>query len=64
MRQRLGDLYARIAEVEARADLEGMRRELAELEAKETSPAYWEEALGHAGTLVRRHRLGVEIRRL
>ncbi len=64
VRQRLGDLYARIAEVEARADLEGMRRELAELEAKETSPAYWEEALGHAGTLVRRHRLGVEIRRL
>ena len=41
-----------------------MRRELAELEAREASPAFWEDAFGHSGMLVRRHRLSVEVRRL
>ncbi len=64
VRGQVGGLYERLEQLERAADKHGMRRELAELEAREASPAYWENAFGHAGTLVRRHRLSVEIRRL
>ncbi|NUP05697.1 MAG: AAA domain-containing protein [Polyangiaceae bacterium] len=64
VRLRIGHLYEQLGKLEEAADLPGMKRELAELEAKESSPAFWEDAFGHAGTLVRRHRLSVEIRRL
>ncbi|MFO0546891.1 MAG: AAA family ATPase [Polyangiaceae bacterium] len=64
VRARVGGLYERLGRLEEAADLAKMRRDLAELEARESSPAYWEEALGHSGLLVRRHRLSVEIRRL
>jgi ATP-dependent Clp protease ATP-binding subunit ClpC len=60
----VGRLYERLASLEAAADLGAMRLELAELEAKEASPAFWEDAFGHSGMLVRRHRLNVEVRRL
>jgi peptide chain release factor 2 len=60
----VGELYERLTALEAAADLRAMRRELAELEAKESSPAFWEDAFGHSGMLVRRHRLNVEVRRL
>jgi ATP-dependent Clp protease ATP-binding subunit ClpC len=64
VRDQVGGLYDRLDRLETSADSIGMRRELAELEARESSPAYWEDAFGHAGILVRRHRLSVEIRRL
>ncbi len=57
-------LYQSLVTLERVADLAGMRRELAALEAREASPAFWEDAFGHSGMLVRRHRLSVEIRRL
>ncbi len=60
----VGRLYERLAALETAADLGAMRRELAELEAREASPAFWEDAFGHSGMLVRRHRLSVEVRRL
>lgn len=64
VKRRIGDSFAELEALEEAAQLTEMKRELAELEAKEASPAYWEDAFGHAGTLVRRHRLSVEIRRL
>jgi len=64
VRRGVGELYERLIRLETTADLRGMRRELAELEAKEASPAFWEDAFGHSGMLVRRHRLNVEVRRL
>jgi hypothetical protein len=57
-------LYERLAVLERAIDLDGMRRELAAIEAKQSSPAFWEEAFGASGQLVRRHRLSAEIRRV
>lgn len=60
----VGALYQSLVTLERVADVDGMRRELATLEAREASPAFWEDAFGRSGMLVRRHRLSVEIRRL
>ncbi len=57
-------LYERLAALERAIDLGGMRGELLAIEARQASPAFWEEAFGAKGQLVRRHRLSVEIGRL
>ncbi|MBL9023372.1 MAG: AAA family ATPase [Myxococcales bacterium] len=64
VRSGVGALYQGLLVLERVADIDGMRRELATLEAREASPAFWEDAFGRSGMLVRRHRLSVEIRRL
>jgi ATP-dependent Clp protease ATP-binding subunit ClpC len=64
VRSGVGALYESLVNLERVADVTGMRRELASLEAREASPAFWEDAFGRSGVLVRRHRLSVEIRRL
>lgn len=64
VRSGLPALYRRVAHLEEAIDAERMRRELAEIEAKQTSPAFWEEAFGATGQLVRRHRLSVELNRI
>ncbi len=64
VRAGMARLYESLAKLELVADLQGMRRDLADIEAREASPAFWEDAFGRSGMLVRRHRLSVEIRRL
>jgi len=60
----LADVYARLTRLQAAANVDGMRAELAVLDDKAARPGFWEEAFGSSGALVRRHRLAVEIQRL
>jgi ATP-dependent Clp protease ATP-binding subunit ClpC len=61
--QKLNDVYARLDKLGSAADVAAMRRELADLDEKESRPGFWEEAFGQSGALVRRHRLAVEVQR-
>ena len=60
----IGDVYDRLAAVDRAGKLEEKKRELCEILEREATPAFWEDAFGHSGALVRQHRLSVEIRRL
>jgi peptide chain release factor 2 len=60
----LGTIYGRLAHLDETAHVEDMRAELATLEEKAQRPAFWDEAFGKEGGVVRRHRLNVELRRL
>ena len=64
VRTGLAPLCGRVARLERAVDTDRMRRELAEIESKQASPAFWEEAFGAQGQLVRRHRLSVELGRI
>ncbi len=64
VRAEIGDVYERLAHLEKTAHLDEMKRELKEILEREATPAFWEDAFGHSGALVRQHRLSVEIRRL
>jgi peptide chain release factor 2 len=64
VRREIGDVYERLAILEKTAHLDDMKRELKEILEREATPAFWEDAFGHSGALVRQHRLSVEIRRL
>ncbi len=60
----IGDVYERLAAVNRAGKLDEKKHELSEIVAREATPAFWEDAFGHSGALVRQHRLSVEIRRL
>ncbi len=64
VRRGIGDVYERLAHLDKVAGLVDLKRELATILEKESTPAFWEDAFGHSGALVRQHRLSVEIRRL
>jgi ATP-dependent Clp protease ATP-binding subunit ClpC len=64
VRHGVKSLYQRLAVLEREIDLPRLRAELAAIEARQASPAFWEEAFGAGGQLVRRHRLSAEIGRL
>jgi ATP-dependent Clp protease ATP-binding subunit ClpC len=64
VRRGIGDVYDRLAALDKAAKLDDMKRELAEIVERESTPAFWEDAFGHSGALVRQHRLSVEIQRL
>jgi ATP-dependent Clp protease ATP-binding subunit ClpC len=57
-------VYERLAKLEEKADVASMRTELAAMEEKAKSPAFWDEAFGKTGEVYKRHRLSAEIRRL
>ena len=64
VRRGIGEVYDRLQNLERVARLDDMKAELAAIQEQESTPAFWEDAFGHAGVLVRQHRLTVEIRRL
>jgi ATP-dependent Clp protease ATP-binding subunit ClpC len=61
--QKLDSISTRLQHLAERADVAAMRRELAELDARESRPSFWEEAFGQSGALVHRHRIAVEVQR-
>lgn len=64
VREDLAGIYERLARLEETAHVDDMRKELAALDEKAQRPAFWDEAFGKEGGVVRRHRLNVELRRL
>ena len=64
VRNGIGNVYDRLAALDKAAKLDEKKKELAEIIEREATPAFWEDAFGHSGALVRQHRLSVEIRRL
>ncbi|MFO0613823.1 MAG: AAA family ATPase [Polyangiaceae bacterium] len=64
VRRGLGDVYERLARLDEAAKLDDLKKELEELQRKGNTPAFWEDAFGHSGVLVRQHRISVEIQRL
>ena len=64
VRADLAGIYDRLARLDETAHVEDMRKELSSLEEKAQRPAFWDEAFGKEGGVVRRHRLNVELRRL
>jgi ATP-dependent Clp protease ATP-binding subunit ClpC len=63
VRDKVKDVYVRLETLGQKADVAAMRKELADLDQKESRPGFWEQAFGQSGALVRRHRLAVEVQR-
>jgi ATP-dependent Clp protease ATP-binding subunit ClpC len=63
VRVALRDIYERLARLGERIRIDELRRELSSLLQREAGPAFWEEAFGEDGIVVRRHQLTVDIRR-
>jgi ATP-dependent Clp protease ATP-binding subunit ClpC len=64
IRERLAETFVEMGKLEKAANLAKMKDELAELDRRASSPAYWEAVLGDTSLIAKRHRLALEIRRL
>lgn len=63
VRRALTGIYTRLSALGDAIQIGELRRELTELTQREAGPAFWEEAFGESGIVVRRHRLSVDVRR-
>jgi ATP-dependent Clp protease ATP-binding subunit ClpC len=64
IREKLAETFVEMGKLEKAANLAKMKDELAELDRRAASPAYWEAVLGDTSLIAKRHRLALEIRRL
>ena len=63
VRARLRETARRLAHLEQTTQVATRRRELAELEVKAQTPAFWEAAFGAGGEVYRRHQIAIDLRR-
>jgi ATP-dependent Clp protease ATP-binding subunit ClpC len=64
IREKLAETFVEMGKLEKAANLAKMKDELADLDRRAATPAYWEAVLGDTSLIAKRHRLALEIRRL